>query len=168
MASARFLSLPSFLPPFASVRGFSPADRARNRNESQENHALRINLSLLARTLGYGMMLWYGSLVFFCPEIHRNKAVVCLYGLLAASPTGEPDIDQEQKREGVGSPQARLLVWPPMLYVRIGLKKRRLSLSASDSRPLTGLFVPPVHVERKHSCERSRLLSLLLQYLYFV
>ena len=51
---------PSFLPPFASVRGFSPADRHRthNRNESHENHALRINLSLLTRTLGYGMMVW--------------------------------------------------------------------------------------------------------------
>ena len=50
-------------------------------------------------------MVWQPC--FFCPEIHRNKAVVCLYGLLAASPTGEPDIDQEQKRE-VGSPLACL------------------------------------------------------------
>ena len=54
LASLSFLS-----PPFR-LRGFSPADRHRthNRNESHENHALRINLSLLTRTLGYGMMVW--------------------------------------------------------------------------------------------------------------
>ena len=69
-------------------------DRTSNRNESHENHALRINLSILARTLGYrrddGMVA-----LFFALETKLLSA----YGRLAAFPTGKPDIDQEQKRE---------------------------------------------------------------------
>ena len=42
-------------------------------------------------------------------------------------------------------------------------KEEEAIVSVSDSGA-AGFFAPTPHVERKHSCERSRLLSLLLQY----
>ena len=42
-------------------------------------------------------------------------------------------------------------------------KEEEAIVSVSDSG-VAGFFAPTPHVERKHSCERSRLLSLLLQY----
>ena len=96
-----FGSLPSSAPlPF---RGFSlpqTADRARrNRNESHENHALRINLSLLARLLLLSRVWDDVRVAFFFAQKSIATKLLSAHGLLAISPTGKPDIDQEQKRE---------------------------------------------------------------------
>ena len=98
-----WLWLASFLRSSLPFRGFSlpqTADRARrNRNESHENHALRINLSLLACLLLLSRV-WDDVLVaFFFAQKSIATKLLSAHGLLAISPTGKPDIDQEQKRE---------------------------------------------------------------------